>query len=118
MRRRSMLATLILILAFALPVAVAADDPPAPVTRLVFRVEGLPVAGAAEVVHQVNDFQPGQQTSFHTHPGLTMVSVLTGELTYRNPAGERVFKANESFFEKPEGQGANDRIVGQPLRFL
>lgn len=102
MRRRGILATLILILALFLPAAVAAEDPPAPTTRFLFRVEGLPVAGAAEVVHQVNDFQPGQQTSFHTHPGLTMVSVLTGELTYRNPAGERVFKANESFFERPE----------------
>ncbi len=102
MRRRSIVATLILMLACALPVTAAAADPPAPTTRFIFRVEGLPVAGAAEVVHQVNDFQPGQQTSFHTHPGLTMVSVLTGELTYRNPAGERVFKANESFFERPE----------------
>jgi len=35
-------------------------------------------------------------------PGLAMVTVLTGELTCRNPAGERVFKANESFFERPE----------------
>lgn len=101
MRRRSLLATLILILAFALPTAVAADDPPAPAARFVFRVAGLPVVGAAEVVHQVNDFQPGQQTSVHTHPGLTVVSVLAGELTYNNQA-DKVYKANESFFERPD----------------
>jgi len=101
MRRRSIIATLILILAFALPVAAAAEDPPGPTTRFLFRVVGLPVAGAAEVVHQVNDFQPGQQTSVHTHPGLTMVSVLAGELTYNNQA-DKVFKANESFFERPD----------------
>ncbi len=99
---KRLLATLILILAFVLPAAVAADDPPAPTTRLLFRVVGLPVAGAAEVVHQVNDFQPGQQTAVHTHPGLTIVSVLAGELTYNNPAGEQVFKAGESFFERPD----------------
>ncbi len=99
---KRLLATLILILAFVLPAAVAADDPPAPTTRLLFRVDGLPVAGAAEVVHQVNDFAPGQQTSVHTHPGLTIVSVLAGELTYNNPAGEQVFKAGDSFFERPD----------------
>lgn len=102
MRRRNILTTLMLILAFVLPAAVVADDPLAPTTRLLFRVAGLPVDGAAEVVHQVNDFQPGQQTSVHTHPGLTVVSVLAGELTYTNQAGDRAFKAGESFFERPD----------------
>ena len=70
--------------------------------RLLFRVDGLPVAGAAEVVHLVQDFQPGQQTAVHSHPGLTVVSVLVGELTYNNPAGEQVVRAGGSFVEQPD----------------
>src|SRR5688500_12048956 len=101
MRRRGLLATLMLILAFALPVAVAADDPPAPTTRHQFRTAGLPLAGLAEMVKFVNDFAPGAATPPHTHPGLTLVTVLEGELTFRAPGSEKVYKVGESFAEGP-----------------
>ena len=101
MRRRTILTALILILTLALPWAAAAADPPGPTVRHQIRVAGLPTAGPADVVHTVNDFQPGQQTSVHTHPGLTIVTVLAGELTYRNPA-ERVYTVGEAFAERPD----------------
>jgi quercetin dioxygenase-like cupin family protein len=101
MRRHSILATLILILALALPAAVAADDPPAPTTRHQFRVNSLPLVGLAEMVKFVNDFQPGAATPPHTHPGLVLVTVLEGELTFRTPRGDQVFRVGESFSEGP-----------------
>lgn len=100
MRRRTILAALILILTLALP-GVAAAATPGPTIRHQVRVAGLPMAGLAEVVNQVNDFQPGQQTSVHTHPGLTVVTVLAGELTYRNPA-EKIYKPGDAFAERPD----------------
>src|SRR3954449_11082867 len=58
-RRRPMwgqraLATLVLILPLLLPLGAAAADPPGPTTRALTRAPGLPLAGVAEVVHQVN----------------------------------------------------------------
>jgi len=101
MRRRGILATLILILAFALPVAVAADDPPAPTTRHQFRTAGLPVAGPAEVVTFIFEAQPGAATPAHTHPGLVLVTMIEGVQTFRTGGAEKVYRVGESFTEQP-----------------
>ena len=102
MWRQRALATLILVLALILPTAVAADDRPAPTTRHQFRVDGLPLAGPAEMVRFVNEFQPGAQTLSHTHPGRTLITVLEGELTLHTPGGEKVYTVGESFIEGPD----------------
>ena len=105
MRRRSIVATLILMLALALPAAVAADDPPAPTTRHQFRTAGLPVAGQAEVVTFIFETQPGAATPAHTHPGLVLVTVIEGALTFRTGGAERVYQVGESFIELPGVEG-------------
>jgi quercetin dioxygenase-like cupin family protein len=102
MWRQRALATLVLILALILPLGAAAEDPPGPTTRVLTRVDGLPLDGVADVVHQVNDFAPGAQTSVHSHPGLIITTVLAGDLIYHNPAGDRPFTAGESFVEQPD----------------
>jgi len=101
MRRRSLLATLILILALALPVAVAADDPPGPTTRHQFRTAGLPVAGPAEMVTWVLDFAPGAATPPHTHPGLLLGTQLEGENTFTSGGADKVYKTGETLIELP-----------------
>ncbi len=101
MVRHRALAALALILALILPLGVAADDPPGPTTRHQFRVDSLPLAGLADMVKFVNDFPPGAATPPHTHPGLVLVTVLEGELTFRTPRGDQVFRVGESFSEGP-----------------
>ena len=101
MRRRSILATLLLVLAFALPAAVAAADPPAPVPRHVYRMAGLPLSGPAEVVQFLFEFAPGAATPPHTHPGLTLGTVLEGEVTFEMGGAAKVYKVGETIVERP-----------------
>ena len=101
MTRHRTLAALALILALILPLGVAADDPPGPTTRHQFRVDSLPLVGLAEMVKFVNEFQPGAATPPHTHPGLVLVTVMEGELTFRTPRGDKVYRVGESFSEGP-----------------
>jgi len=96
-----MLATLILMLAFALPVAAAAEDPPGPTTRHQFRTAGLPVAGPAEMVTWVLDFAPGAATPPHTHPGLLLGTQLEGENTFTSGGADKVYKTGETLTELP-----------------
>jgi quercetin dioxygenase-like cupin family protein len=112
MRRRSLLATLVLILALVLPLGVAADDPPAPTTRFLFRVPGLPVAGLAEMVTFVNDFVPGAATPPHTHPGLLLATTLEGTLTFRTGGAEKTYRVGESFTERPGEVGTALNLTG------
>lgn len=101
MRRCSIVATLILIVALAVPVAAAADDPPGPTTRHQFRTAGLPVAGPAEMVTWVLDFAPGAQTPPHTHPGLLLGTQLEGENTFTSGGADKVYKTGETLIELP-----------------
>ena len=100
-RRRTILATLLLILAAILPLTVAAEDPPAPTTRHQHRMAGLPIAGPAEVFTHVFETPPGAKTPRHTHPALLLGTVFEGELTMTVGGTEKAFKVGESFTEPP-----------------
>jgi len=101
MRRRSIVAILTLILAVILPLTAAAEDPPAPTTRHQFRIQGLPVAGPAEMVTWVLDFAPGAATPPHTHPGLLLGTQLEGENTFTSGGAAKVYKTGETLIELP-----------------
>ena len=101
MTRHRALAALVLILAFALPAAVAADDPPGPTTRHQFRVASIPLVGAAEMVKFVLETAPGAATPPHTHPGLVLVTVLEGEVTFDTQGAKKLYKVGDSFTELP-----------------
>jgi quercetin dioxygenase-like cupin family protein len=101
MRRPTIPALLALILALVLPLAAAADDPPAPTTRHQARMDGLPVAGPAEVFTHVFETQPGAKTPRHTHPAPLLGTVFEGELTMTIGGVERAYKVGESFIEPP-----------------
>ena len=112
MRRRSLLATLILILAFALPVAVAADDPPGPTTRHLFRIDGLPASGPMEVVTFINEYVPGAQTVPHLHPGMSVGTLIEGENTCICGAKSRTYKLGETLIELPSDEPAIYKNTG------
>ena len=69
------------------PLGLVADDPPGPTTRHLFRTDGRPLAGPAEMVTFVLEFPPGAQTPAQTHPGQVFVTLLAGEITFRRCAG-------------------------------
>ena len=102
MWRQRALTTLILVLALILPAAVAADDPPAPTTRHSIRVDGLPVAGPADVLAFIVESPPGAETPPHTHPGLVVATTLEGEVTLSTGGVETTYKVGEVLTEPPD----------------
>src|SRR3712207_8749609 len=48
----------------------------------------------------VLEFPPGAQTPPHTHPGLTMATVLEGEVTFRTQGGEQTHRVGDSLDRK------------------
>lgn len=105
MKRRMRILVFAILLALTLPLGALADDPPAPTQRHLYRVAGLPPSGPMEVVTFVLEFAPGNATPPHTHPGLTLATVLEGEVTFRHPDRERTYRVGESFIERPGEAG-------------
>src|SRR4051812_27619343 len=71
-----------------------------------------------DVAQLVQDFAPGAATPFHTHPGIVMVTVVAGEITFTLEGVDKVYKAGESFVEVPNqvGQARNAGTV--PARVM
>jgi quercetin dioxygenase-like cupin family protein len=103
-RRVSTLVCAIL-LALGLPLGALADDPPPPTQRHLYRVAGLPVTGPMEMVTFVLEFAPGDATPPHTHPGLTLATVLEGEVTFDTKGAKTTYRAGQSFTELPGDVG-------------
>jgi quercetin dioxygenase-like cupin family protein len=60
------------------------------------------IPGEFELVHLVQDFEPGASTPVHTHGGQGLALVLDGELTQRMEGQpDKVYKAGETFIETP-----------------
>ena len=109
MNQRRTLATLLLILTvlpcLALPGAARADDPPAPTERHLYRVAGLPASRPDGGRHLRLEFPPGAPTPPHTHPGLTLATVLEGEVTFDTAGTKKTYRVGESFTERPGDVG-------------
>ena len=58
-------------------------------------------AGDYALVNQVLDLPPGSGVPLHYHSGPVVVTVVTGELTLVDDAGERIVRAGDSWTEKP-----------------
>lgn len=81
--------------------APAAADPP-PAAAPIVLGPAAELAGEFELVQLIVDFPPGTWTPMHTHGGMLLVTVLTGEQTVRDEQGnEKIYKAHESFTETP-----------------
>lgn len=93
-----------------------AADPPANTVRHQFRTDGLPVSGPMEMLKFVLDFAPGATSPLHTHPGLTVVTVLEGAITLSHGGAETVHGVGESFIEIPNEVGvARNDTAGRTL---
>jgi quercetin dioxygenase-like cupin family protein len=100
---------LILTLALVPVLGAGAAAPPAPTIRHQARADNPPLAGLVEMITLVSDFEPGTQTAPHTHPGLTLATLLSGELTFQVAGrADHTYKTGEMF---PEPVG----VVGTAL---
>jgi quercetin dioxygenase-like cupin family protein len=104
-KRRAILLVVLTMLTLGLPLGAAADDPPAPTQRHLYRVAGLPAAGPMEIVTFVLEFPPGAATPPHSHPGLTLATVLEGEVTFDTQGAKKTYRVGESFVELPGDVG-------------
>jgi len=71
----------------------------------VFSKAAFPIeikAGGYDLLSIIFDFPPGAGFPNHFHGGLTLATVLSGEITLREKGTERIIKAGESW---TEGQG-------------
>jgi len=74
---------------------------PRPFVSYQFKTDVQPMTDPYDVVQLVQDFAPGAATPFHTHPGIVVVTVLSGELTFNANRTDTVYKEGESFVELP-----------------
>jgi quercetin dioxygenase-like cupin family protein len=72
-----------------------------PTTSYQFKTDMAPMTEPFDVVQQELEFAPGAATPWHTHPGLVMVTVLKGELTFTYQGATTVHREGESFVEAP-----------------
>lgn len=75
--------------------------PPRPTVSYQFKTDVAPMTGPFDVVQQGLEFAPGAATPWHTHPGVVMVTVTAGELTFTIGGVEQVYREGESFVEPP-----------------
>jgi quercetin dioxygenase-like cupin family protein len=91
---------------------------PRPFVSYQFKTDVQPMTDPYDVVQLVQDFAPGAATPFHTHPGIVVVTVLSGAITFQVNGGETVYKEGESFIELPN-QVAKARNAGSvPTRVM
>jgi quercetin dioxygenase-like cupin family protein len=91
---------------------------PRPFVSYQFKTDVQPLTEPYDVAQLVQDFAPGAATPFHTHPGIVLVTVLSGAITFNMNGGETVYKEGESFVEVPN-QVAQARNAGSvPARVM
>jgi quercetin dioxygenase-like cupin family protein len=84
---------------------------PRPFVSYQFKTDVRPMTDPFDVVQQLLDFAPGAATPVHTHPGIVVVTVLAGDLTFQLNGADTVYKEGESFVEVP-GQIVQARNAG------
>jgi quercetin dioxygenase-like cupin family protein len=92
--------------------------PPRPLTSYQFKTDVDSMTKPFDVVQAILEFAPGAATPYHTHPGIVMVTVIAGELTFNLEGVDHVYKEGESFVEVPNqvGQARNAGTV--PARVM
>jgi LPXTG-motif cell wall-anchored protein len=91
---------------------------PRPTTSYQFRTDVAPMTEPFDVVQQGLEFAPGAATPWHTHPGLVMVTVLAGELTFNVNGQDTVYREGESFVELPNQLAQARNTSGAPTRVM
>jgi quercetin dioxygenase-like cupin family protein len=91
---------------------------PRPTTSYQFRTDVGPMTDPFDVVQQGLEFAPGAATPWHTHPGVVMVTVLAGELTFNVNGVDTVYREGESFVEVPNQLAQARNASGTPTRVM
>lgn len=81
------------------PIPGDTTPPPRPFVTYQFKTDVQPMTAPFDVVQATLDFAPGAATPYHTHPGIVMVTVVDGELTFNLEGVDHVYKTGESFVE-------------------
>jgi quercetin dioxygenase-like cupin family protein len=92
--------------------------PPRPFTSYQFKTDVDPMTAPYDVVQAILDFAPGAATPYHTHPGIVMVTVVAGEITFNLEGTDHVYKAGESFVEVPNQVGQARNAGSVPARVM
>jgi quercetin dioxygenase-like cupin family protein len=91
---------------------------PRPFVSYQFKTDVQPMTEPYDVAQLVQDFAPGAATPLHTHPGIVVVTVLSGAITFNVNGGDTVYKEGESFVELPN-QVVQTRNAGSvPARMM
>jgi LPXTG-motif cell wall-anchored protein len=91
---------------------------PRPYTSYQFKTDVEPMTAPFDVVQAILDFAPGAATPYHTHPGIVMVTVVAGEITFNLEGVDHVYKAGESFVEVPNQVGQARNASSVPARVM
>ncbi len=91
---------------------------PRPFTSYQFKTDVAPMTAPFDVVQTILDFAPGAATPYHTHPGIVMVTVVAGELTFNLEGVDHVYKTGESFVEVPNQVGQARNAGSVPARVM
>lgn len=91
------------VLAALFSATLASGQAPAPVTRYTTRFTAVTApASQFELVQLVSEFSPGAAVAFHSHGGPEFVTVIEGELTFRESGKAGVVvKAGETMTQLP-----------------
>lgn len=122
--RMSVMATYLLPWGAPLSNPIAGQPAPSlrPTTSYQFKTDVQPMTAPFDVAQQELEFAPSAATPWHTHPGLVMVTVLSGELTFTYKGVATVYHEGESFVEEPgqlaqarNASGASTRVMASYL---
>jgi quercetin dioxygenase-like cupin family protein len=91
---------------------------PRPFTSYQFKTDVNLMTAPFDVVQAILDFAPGAATPFHTHPGIVIVTVVAGEITFNLEGVDKVYKTGESFVELPDQVGQARNAVTTPARVM
>jgi quercetin dioxygenase-like cupin family protein len=91
---------------------------PRPFTSYQFKTDVQPMTAPFDVVQAILEFAPGAATPYHTHPGIVMVTVVQGELTFNLEGVDHVYKEGESFVEVPDQIGQARNASAAPVRVM
>jgi quercetin dioxygenase-like cupin family protein len=91
---------------------------PRPYTSYQFKTDVAPMPAPFDIVQAILDFAPGAATPYHTHPGIVMVTVVAGEITFNLEGVDHVYKAGESFVEVPNQVGQARNAGATPARVM
>jgi quercetin dioxygenase-like cupin family protein len=118
--RMSVMATYLLPWGAPLSQPVAGDTTPLPrpTTSYQFKTDVAAMPEPFDVVQQELEFAPGAMTPRHTHPGIVMVTVLAGELTFNLNGVDTVYREGESFVEIPTQVVQARNVSGAPTRVM